>query len=95
MNLELHLVITLNLEIYTCLSVGKVCHQHSVPWFQILFKESQKHQSAVYHHADGFTIAAAPTALVKRKKCRKKPMQTLIMGRSMVESEFQKLRRLW
>ncbi len=35
------------------------------------------------------TIPAAPTALVKRKKCRKQPMLTLIMGRSMVESEFQ------
>lgn len=94
MNLELHLVITLNLEIYTCLSVGTVCHQHSVPWFQIRLRNF-KHQSAVYHHADGFNYSSHPDGVSTAEKRRKQPMQTLIVDRSMVESEFQKLRHLW
>ena len=42
------------------------------------------------HHADGFTIPATPDGVGTAGKRRKQPMLTLIVGRSMVESEFSK-----
>lgn len=45
------------------------------------------------HHADGFTIPATPDGVGTAEERRKQPMQTLIVDRCMLESEFSKLRR--
>jgi len=53
------------------------------------FLRNFKHQSAVYITQTASTIPAAPTGVSTAEKRRKQPMQTLIMDRSVVESEFQ------